>query len=112
MIVLVARTNLRLHFKTVSLLHMFGATDEYILRQFQWNNAWLAARGAFAGVLLAGMVFAVAVILSVRWESPVIPEISVSALHGLLFILLPIFTAAIALVATRHTVRTMLENMH
>lgn len=112
MIVLVARTNLRLHFKTVSLLHMFGATDEYILRQFQWNNAWLAARGAFAGVLVAGALFAVAVLLSVRWESPVIPEIEVSALHPLLFLALPLITAGIALVATRLTVRSMLEHMH
>jgi cell division protein FtsX len=112
MIMLVARTNLRLHFKTVSLLHMFGATDDYILRQFQWNNAWLGGARGVRWCVCGGHGVAVAVILSVRWESPVIPEISVSALHGLLFILLPIFTAAIALVATRHTVRTMLENMH
>ena len=112
MIVLVARTNLRLHFKTVSLLHMFGATDEYILRQFQWNNAWLAARGAIGGVLFAGAVFVTAVIVSVRWHSPVIPEISFSAMHVVMFVVLPIFTAMVALVATRLTVQSMLEHMH
>lgn len=112
MIVLVARTNLRLHFKTVSLLHMFGATDDYILRQFQWNNAWLAARGALGGVVSAGMIFALAVVLSVRWESPGIPEIHVSIAHVVLFILLPVFTAGIALFATRVTVKSMLEHMH
>jgi cell division protein FtsX len=112
MIILVARTNLRLHFKTVSLLHMFGATDEYILRQFQWNNAWLAARGAASGVLFAAFVFAAAVFISVSWHSPVIPEITVSPMHGAIFVLLPIFTALIALVATRLTVQSMLEHMH
>lgn len=112
MIILVARTNLRLHFKTVSLLHMFGATDEYILRQFQWNNAWLTARGAFAGVVFAALIFATSVILAARWDSPVIPQITVSVTHVLMFILLPLFTAMIALVATRLTVRSMLENMH
>lgn len=112
MIILVARTNLRLHFKTVSLLHMFGATDDYILRQFQWNSAWLAARGAASGVLFAAVVFASAVVISVRWQSPVIPHITVSPLHVVVFVLLPIFTAFIALVATRHTVRAMLEHMH
>ena len=112
MIILVARTNLRLHFKTVSLLHMFGATDEYILRQFQWNNAWLAGRGALGGVVFAALAFATAVILSVRWESPVMPEITVSPMHVVMFITLPIFTALIALVATRLTVQSMLENMH
>lgn len=112
MIMLVARTNLKLHFKTVSLLHMFGATDDYILRQFQWNNAWLAARGAVVGVLFAGLVFAASVILSMRWESPVVPQISVTVAHLAMFFLLPVFTALIALVATRLTVQSMLENMH
>ena len=112
MIILVSRTNLRLHFKTVSLLHMFGATDEYILRQFQWNNAWLAARGAFGGVAFAAFVFVTAVIISARWDSPVIPHISISIGHVILFVILPIFTAMIALVATRLTVQKMLEHMH
>ncbi|MFZ4540649.1 MAG: cell division protein FtsX [Rickettsiales bacterium] len=112
MIILVARTNLRLHFKTVSLLHMFGATDDYILRQFQWNNAWLTARGALAGVTFAAFIFVTAVILSARWDSPVIPHITISPMHVVMFIILPIFTAMIALVATRLTVQSMLEHMH
>ncbi len=112
MIVLVAKTNLKLHFKTVSLLHLFGATDDYILRQFQWNSAWLAARGALVGVVFAVLVFATAVIISVRWQSPVLPEISVSFAHGVMFLLLPLFTALVAMLATRLTVQHMLEHMH
>lgn len=112
MIVLVAKTNLRLHFKTVNLLHLFGATDDYILRQFQFNSAWLALRGAFAGVLLAWLVFSLAVILSARWESPVFPAIGFSVMHVLLFVALPLVTAAIALAATRASVRVMLRHMH
>jgi cell division transport system permease protein len=112
MVVLVARTNLRLHFKAVSLLHMFGATDDYILRQFQWNNAWLTARGAFAGAAAAALIYIGAVIASVRLESPVIPAISMTPLQGVMFVALPIFTAMIALFATRLTVKSMLENMH
>jgi len=112
MIVLVSKTNLRLHFKAVSLLHMFGATDEYILRQFQWNSAWLAGRGAAAGVIAAGIVFFTGVILSLRWESAVLPQIHFTFAHGVMFVLLPILTAMISLVATRLTVQSMLEHMH
>lgn len=112
MIVLVARTNLRLHFKTVSLLHMFGATDDYILRQFQWNSAWLAARGALGGVIFAAAVFIAAAVASMRWHSPVLPEIAISLPHVAMFIILPVFTAMIALVATRLTVQSMLGQMH
>jgi cell division transport system permease protein len=112
MVVLVARTNLKLHFKTVGLLHMFGATDSYILRQFQWNSAWLAARGAVAGVLFAAGIFLAAVILSTRLQSPVIPVVNFTFLHGLAFLLLPLFTAFVALAATRVTVKSMLWHMH
>lgn len=112
MIVLVSKTNLRLHFKAVSLLHMFGATDEYILRQFQWNSAWLAGRGAAVGVLVAACVFLGGVILSMQWQSAVLPEIHFSLAHVVVFILLPVLTAMIALVATRLSVQSMLEHMH
>lgn len=112
MIVLVAKTNLRLHFKTVSLLHMFGATDDYILRQFQKNSVSLAGRGAFIGTLCAMVVFVTVVILSLRWHSPVVPEIDLQFSHVLVFLALPLLTAAIAFAATRLTVKSMLEHMH
>lgn len=111
MIVLVARTNLKLHFKAVSLLHMFGATDEYILRQFQWNNAWLAARGAAVGSIFAALIFTSWVVLSHRWESPVLPPVDFSIGHAAAFLFLPLFTAGIALIATRLTVQSMLRHM-
>lgn len=112
MVVLVARTNLKLHFKTVGLLHMFGATDDYILGQFQWNSAWLAARGALAGVGFAALLFIGAVVFSTQAESPVIPQLDFSLMHGVTFVLLPVFTALVALVATRLTVQSMLHHMH
>lgn len=111
MIVLVARTNLKLHFKAVSLLHMFGATDEYILRQFQWNNAALAARGAVVGSIFAALIFLAWVLLSHRWESPVLPPITFSIGHAFAFLLLPVLTALIAFLATRLTVQSMLRHM-
>jgi len=112
MIVLVARTNLKLHFKTVGLLHMFGATDDYILTQFQWNSAWLAGRGALAGVGFAALLFIAAVIFSHQADSPVIPQLGFSAMHIATFLLLPLLTALVALVATRLTVQSMLHHMH
>lgn len=112
MVVLVARTNLKLHFKTVSLLHMFGATDDYILHQFQWNNAILAVRGALAGALVAAVVFVGWVILSQQWQSPVLPAVSFEGSHSLVFLLLPLFTGLIAMIATRLTVQNMLRHMH
>lgn len=112
MIILVARTNLKLHFKAVSLLHLFGATDDYILRQFQWNNATLAAQGATIGAVIAALVFGGWVIISHRWDSPVLPAVAFSATHALAFMALPLLTALTAYLATRVTVQSMLRHMH
>lgn len=111
MIVLVARTNLKLHFKTVSLLHLFGATDEYILRQFQRNSAMLAARGAVLGVVVAAGIFLAAVLISHHWASPILPVVSFGMPHLVVFVALPVFVALTALLATRLTIQSMLSQM-
>lgn len=110
--VLIARTALRLHFKTVNLLHLFGATDDYILRQFQFHTAWMVGRGAAIGSLLAAMLLLGAHGMTANMASPVLPEIAFGAGHVVLFILLPVFIALIAFIATRMTVQTMLQRMH
>jgi cell division transport system permease protein len=112
MIMLVSRTSLKLHFKTVSILHMFGATDEYILRQFQKNNAWLAGRGALLGVLFTSLVVGFAVVASNQWDSPILPALTITSQHIVSLLLLPVFTALVALIATRMTVQSMLAQMH
>lgn len=110
--VLVARTSLRLHFKVVNLLHMFGATDEYILRQFQLHNGALIGRGAAIGALLAAGVLLVAHIATTQMKNPVLPTVHFSLAHGALFIFLPLLIALVSLVATRFTVQSMLHKMH
>ncbi len=110
--VLVARTSLRLHFKVVNLLHMFGATDEYILRQFQFHNGWLIGRGACIGAVSAAIVLLSVHIATVQMKNPVLPVIHFSLMHVVLFIALPLFIALVSLVATRFTVQSMLHRMH
>lgn len=110
--VLVARTSLRLHFKVVNLLHLFGATDEYILRQFQLHNGWLIGRGAAIGAMVAAAVLLLAHIATGQMKNPVLPVIHFSLAHVLLFIVIPLFIALVSLVATRFTVQSMLHKMH
>lgn len=110
--VLVARTSLRLHFKVVNLLHMFGATDEYILRQFQFHNGWLIGRGAAFGAVAAAAILLIIHIATQQMKNPVLPVIHFGIAHVLLFIALPLFIALVSLVATRFTVQSMLHRMH
>ena len=112
MVMLLSRTGLKLHFKTVSLLHLFGATDDYILKQFQWNTARLVARGAVVGVGLAILAFFVLKEGISAGENPLLPAITFGFGHVVLWVLLPVFASIMAMLVARFTVQHMLTNMH
>jgi cell division transport system permease protein len=112
LVVLVARTGLRLHFHTVRLLHMFGATDDYILRQFQWNMGMLVARGALVGTGIAALLYVSMAHVFHTGDNPMMPSFSTSWLHILSWIVLPIIACLIAMMASRLSVHRMLEKLH
>lgn len=53
MVVFATRGGLAAHRETIELLHLIGAPDGYIARQFQYHALALAIRGALSGALLA-----------------------------------------------------------
>lgn len=110
--ILIARTSLKLHFKTVNILHLFGATDDYILRQFQYHSGLIIGRGAMVGSLVAAILVYGIHRLSDSAGAGLLPAIEFSIMHAVLFIFLPIMIALVALVATRFTVQSMLHRLH
>lgn len=111
-VVLSAMTSLKLHQRTVQLLHSFGATDAYIARQFQWNAFLLALRGSCMGALLAGMVYVTLDLASSQLEAPLLPHFAFTPLHFALLVSMPLVIGLLALLATRVTTLTMLRHMH
>lgn len=112
MVSLLSRTALKLHFKTVSLLHLFGATDDYIAKQFERNSARLAFRGAMVGVGLAIMAFIVLTNALSGNNNPLLPNLQIGTLHIVLWLFLPIFVSIMAMLAARFSVQRMLGSMH
>jgi cell division protein FtsX len=112
LVMLVSRTSLKLHFQTISLLHMFGATDRYITQQFQRYHARFAARYALFGAAIGGLVYALIGLVLQASDSPLLPRVSLDAQHLLLLALLPAITAFVARLAARNTVQHMLQHMH
>lgn len=111
-IIITARTSLKLHYRTVQILHHIGATDEYILRQFIINGVFTMLRGAAPGAGVAAILYTVIAYSSSALSSPLLPQIDILPMHIALFILLPVFTAVASYVAVRLTVQHMLEGMH
>lgn len=105
------RARLAVHRADVELLHLMGAADQYISRQFQRHSLLLGLTGGAAGTI-AGII----ALLLVGWLSGemnvnLLPEYHVSFLQVITIILLPLIIAALATVTARQTVLRELSGM-
>jgi cell division transport system permease protein len=58
-IIFTARIGLAIHRSVIELLHLLGAQDAYIARQFQVHALWLGLRGGVIGVIAAAVTVVV-----------------------------------------------------
>jgi cell division transport system permease protein len=56
-VIFTTRTGLMIHEPIVNLLHLMGASDFYIARQFQWHAFRLGVRGGIIGLVPALLTF-------------------------------------------------------
>lgn len=110
-IVLTSKTTLKLHFRTVELLHSMGARDEYIAKQFQQNAVLLTFRGAVTGTFLAIFLFMLLGFAGRELHSPLLPSLSVGFAHIAMFLLMPVITSAVGLLAARGATLSFLKTL-
>lgn len=94
-------TSLKLHQRTVSLLHSIGAHDAYIISQFQTNAALLAFKGAALGCLIALLLFALVGFFIRSLHVAMLPDLGVGFGHIMVAILLPIAAGGIGFATAR-----------
>jgi cell division transport system permease protein len=114
-IVFATRTGLAIHHGTVEVLHLIGARDTFIARQFQWHALRLGLRG---GVI--GLVPAVLTLLALNEAAggalPVggvgaLPSLTLTPADWGVLLLLPVAAAITALSTARITVLRALARM-
>ncbi len=110
-VVFVTRTGLEIHRQVIELLHLMGAQDRYIAREFQGHALKLGLRGGLFGFLLA-----VAALFGLGWlagqaQLSLLPRFELAALDWILLGLLPILAALIAMWTARVTVLRTLVRM-
>ena len=110
-VVFLTRTGLAIHQAVIDLLHLIGAQDSYVARQFQAHALRLGLRGGVIGLALA-----IATILAAgAWlrgsGNEIFPDVSLSPLGwGALFLLPPV-TALVAMLTARITVLRSLSRL-
>lgn len=111
MVVHATRTALEVHRPHIEVLHLIGATDAYIARQFARRTLALAVAGGLGGLALAAPVLWALGGLLQRIQGGLIPEISLATEQWAVLLALPPLAGLLAMLTARRTVRRTLTRM-
>ena len=110
-VVFATRAGLAVHMDVIETLHVIGARDDYIARQFQARSLSLALRGGLLGLVLALLTLATVAGLAGQFDGALMPRMALTpALWGGLAAL-PLGASLIATVTARMTVLSALRRM-
>jgi len=107
-VVFVARAGLAAHRRVIEILHLVGAHDGYIAGQFQRHAFLRAFAGGIAGAAVAAAVYLAGLHAVPGFSSG---GLDLSPWQWLVFALLPLAAALLAMLTTRYTVLRSLRRI-
>ncbi len=107
-IVFATRSGMAAHRDVIEVLHLIGAQDAYIARQFQKHALFQGLRGGVIGVALGLGTIWMLGRAAARLDTAMLPSISLSVWHWAVLASLP---AAVALIANRTARRTVMRTL-
>jgi cell division transport system permease protein len=110
-IVFATRTGLAIHHDVIELLHLMGAQDDYVARQFQFNAFWLGLKGGAIGVVIAMATLLVLGSIASNIEAGLLPPFSMAPAQWAALVSVGIATVAICLITARITVLRTIGRM-
>ncbi|MEQ8355388.1 MAG: FtsX-like permease family protein [Kiloniellaceae bacterium] len=111
MVAFVTRMGLAAHDQAIEVLHLIGAQDSYVARQFQNHALSFGLRGGLLGLACAIPTLYLVRVLLQRIDSGLLPELSLRPYEWPLLVLLPVAAALITMVTARITVMRTLARM-
>ena len=110
-VIFTTRTGLAIHSDVVEVLHLIGAQDSYVARQFQVHTLRLATIGAVAGFAFgAGLVF-LAQTYGGRLSGGLLSDLALGPLQWALLFVLPVVAILLVVVTVGITVMRVLGKM-
>lgn len=110
-IVFTTRTGLAVHREAIEVLHLIGAHDSYIARQFARRALGLGLAGGIVGLVLAVPTLWMLARLAQSLDGRLLPDIGFGPLHWALLVALPVAVALVAMATAKVTVMRTLERM-
>lgn len=105
------RSRMAVHREEVNLLHLMGAADRYIARQFQHHSLRLAFKGALLGLITGLFALWLTGRIASSMDIALLPDFHMGLWHFAALLLLPFIAAAIAALTAGWTARRALEDM-
>ena len=110
-VVFTTRTGLAIHREAIEVLHLIGAHDDYIARQFASRALGLGIRGGLLGLVLALPTLWMLTNLAASLDERLLPNIGYSLWHWALLLAMPVSVALIAMTTAKITVLRNLARM-
>ena len=111
MVAFVTRMGLAAHQRSIELLHLIGAQDAYVARQFQNHALGFGLRGGLLGLVAALPTLYLGRLLLQRIDSGLLPELNFLPHEWIYFMLLPVAAALVTMVTARVTVLRTLARL-
>lgn len=110
-VVFTTRTGLVIHREAIEVLHLIGAQDSYIARQFAGRALALGLKGGLIGLLLAlPTLFGIGT-LARQMDASILPDFTLTPIHWAVLAGLPLAVSFIAMLTARLTVMKTLSRM-
>ncbi len=110
-VVFTTRTGLSVHRETIEVLHLIGARDSYVAKQFAWRALTLGLRGGVMGLALAVPTLLAIGYLASSIEAGLLPDASLGVAQWVTLGVIPILAAVISTLTARITVTQTLAGM-
>ncbi|PKU22013.1 cell division protein FtsX [Telmatospirillum siberiense] len=105
------RTGMAIHQEVIEVLHLIGAPDDYIARQFADRAFVLALKGGVVGLALTVPVLMLIGMTARRLEGGFLAELSLPILGWLSVLVLPAVAALLAMLTARMAVHRTLARL-
>ncbi len=110
-VVFITRTGLAIHHEGIELLHLMGALDSYVARQFQGQALELGLKGGAIGLALTTATVGVLSHFSAAVGAGLLPRVELGPFQWLALALVPLFITAIAMITAHVTVIRSLQRL-
>ena len=110
-VIFTTRTGLTVHAEAIEVLHITGAHDRYIAKQFAGRAMSMGLKGGLYGIALAIPTLLVLGHMAGRMEAGLLPDIEMPVLGWASLLCLPLLSAFVSGVTARRTVMRNLRRM-